>query len=457
MNQVSFPVRGVIEGFYGMFYTAPERNDLISFISNYDYNLYIYGPKNDRQHRARWREPYPDFIMDHFKETIELSKKAGVEFCYAIGSGVSMNYNSNSDLQLVKSKFQAFYDIGVRTFMLMLDDISATFKHKEEEERFSSYSEAHVFVANEINEWLQSLDSSCRLLFCPTDYHGTAPFSDYILDLGKGLHDDIELFYTGRAICSKTITVKDANDFSQAVQREPIIWDNYPVNDLGMASEMHIGPITGRDPNLSKAVKGIAVNVMSQAEASKISLITFADYFENPHSYQPWNSWEKALKVITGEENFEAIKTFAENSLHSCLGHSDGERLEVLTNQALESLQTGEKASTSMAVRNLYNYLDSLDEAGYKLKFRMSNYALRNNIAPWIELMESWAWAGRRAITLLKALEKNENVKGDLKLLQESVEEVENHPKRYAGNILMSIIDYAFKEMEKLTQSKASL
>lgn len=43
---------GVVEGFYGVFYTFPERIDMIRFIARHGYRQYIYGPKNDRQHRA---------------------------------------------------------------------------------------------------------------------------------------------------------------------------------------------------------------------------------------------------------------------------------------------------------------------------------------------------------------------------------------------------------------------
>src|SRR5688572_1479837 len=48
-----FTLRGAVEGFYGVFYTPPERNDLIRFLGKNGFNLYVYGPKNDRQHRAR--------------------------------------------------------------------------------------------------------------------------------------------------------------------------------------------------------------------------------------------------------------------------------------------------------------------------------------------------------------------------------------------------------------------
>jgi hyaluronoglucosaminidase len=444
-----FSIRGVIEGFYGLFYTTPERNDLISFIAEHGFNVYIYGPKNDRQHRARWREAYPDSLMQQFAETIAHSKKQGVEFCYSIGSGVSINYASELDFQSITSKFKAFYEIGVRNFMIMLDDIAAEFHHEQERKMFNSYGEAHVDLTNKLHYWLKSLDSSCQLSLCPTDYHGKAPFSDYIHEIGKGLDPEIDIFYTGPEICSKTITEQDASDFADAVNRRPIIWDNYPVNDLAMTAEMHVGPISGRDSSLPKVCKGFIVNTMSQAEASKIALLTFADYFANPGSYNPWESWEKALKKIGGEENYDALRRFAENSLYSCLGYNEAEKLEQLTSSALTSLQSGEKATNSQAVQQLHDYLDSLDEAGYKLKFRMTNYALRKNLVPWIELMESWAWAGRRAISVLKALENNEDMKTTFNWLKESAAEVEKHPKRIAGNILLPLIEYAKTKVEE--------
>lgn len=442
MSQSPFPIRGVIEGFYGLFYSAPERKDLISFMGDHGFNLYIYGPKNDRQHRARWREPYPDFIMEQFAETVAHSRNVGVDFAYSIGSGVSINYACEEDFQLITEKFKAFYKIGVRDFMIMLDDIAAEFQHEEEVQKFTSYAQAHVHVANRLNHWLKSLDKTCRLSLCPTDYHGTAPFSDYIHELGKGLNEEIDIFYTGPEICSKTISEQDAADFAAAVQRKPIIWDNYPVNDLAMTSEMHIGPITGRENSLIKVCKGFIVNTMSQAEASKVALLTFADFFNNPEEYDPWTSWDYALKTIGGEENYQALRLFAENCLHSCLDYSKAAPLENLTSKALCSLQSGEKASVSVDVKNLYDYLNELDEAGYQLKFRMTNYALRNNLVPWIELMESWAWAGRRSIDVLRAMENIEDIKSPLNWLKESASEVRSHPKRYAGNVLYSLIEY---------------
>jgi hypothetical protein len=65
------PILGIIEGFYGVYYTFPERNDLIRFGEKHGFNTYLYAPKNDRQHRACWREDYPAAIMAQFIEVLE--------------------------------------------------------------------------------------------------------------------------------------------------------------------------------------------------------------------------------------------------------------------------------------------------------------------------------------------------------------------------------------------------
>ena len=60
----------------------------------------------------------------------------------------------------------------------------------------------------------------------------------------------MDLFWTGRAICSPTLDLDDAQRFAATTGRPPLFWDNYPVNDVAMGFELHIGPYRGRDPQL---------------------------------------------------------------------------------------------------------------------------------------------------------------------------------------------------------------
>jgi hyaluronoglucosaminidase len=445
MHDSPFPVRGVIEGFYGPFYTFPERNDLIRFIGRHGYNLYIYGPKNDRQHRNRWQEAYPDAIIAQFAQTVALAQTVGVTFCYAISP---ISYAPGRDFELLTAKLRSLYDCGVRAFSLLVDDITCELHRAVNCAQCHEYGKLHAEVCNQLLAWLQALDPGCSLSMCPTHYHGTAPFSKYLHDLGALLDPAIDVFYTGPDVCAPTIAAVDAAGFAEAVRRKPLIWDNYPVNDLDMRPNLHIGPIRGRDAALHTAVQGIVVNLMLQAEASKIALLTFADYMADPGDYSPWCAWERALLELGGQESFAALRAFAENSLDSCLASGEPSPMKRLTEAAVAALTHGVAHAESAAIAELLAYLNRLDEACYFLKHRMPNLQLRENLLPWIEALEDWIWLGKHGLVVLELLEQNGAYESRLRALKESLNLVARHSKRIAGHDLMPLALHVLERAE---------
>jgi hyaluronoglucosaminidase len=438
MNQ--FEVRGVIEGFYGVFYTPPQRDDLIRFLGDQGFNFYLYGPKNDRQHRARWREPYPEKVMRQFANTVSIARKSGVTFAYSLSPGVSMSYANEADYEAILLKFRAFYDIGVRDFCLLCDDMAAEFKFPADAERFRSYGEAHVYLCNTVYDWLQNLDPDCTMSMCPTDYWGGAPFSGYLNELGLGLHPDIDIFYTGIEICSTEISANDANLFAEFARRKPIIWHNYPANDLTMKPEMHIGPVLGLAPDLSDAVRGLVVNPMNQPEASKIPIYTVACYMKDPVRYNPQTSWLDALNLLAGEYA-GALRLFAETSIYHGPGLPEAVALKGFVLAVLESLDRGEGYLNNPFVDMLLKYLNDLDEACYTLKFRMENLALRDDLLPWIELVELWMWIGRRSLLIPQALLRGEDCAFHMQMIVEELAAAKAHYKRIGGGVLLPLAE----------------
>lgn len=450
-----FTIRGVAEAFYGVYYTVIERNDLIRFIGQHGFNTYLYGPKNDRQHRNRWREPYPAKAMQQFAETVDIAQESGVTFCYSVGLAVSMCYSSDDDFRAIISKLEAFYGIGVRSFCAVLDDMKPEFLHEADSRYYGSYAEAHVHLCNRLYEWLQTLDPTCAFSMCPTLYYGRPPFDAYVYEIGTGLYPQIDVFYTGADICSPQITAADAAAFGQAVNRSPIIWDNYPVNDLGMQPEMHIGPVRGREAALYTRTRGIVANLMLQAEASKIPLLTYADYLQNPHDYNAAESWSRALYESAGDESAEALRLFSENSLQSCLDSPEAEKLERLTEAAYHALQDGERAADSPAVRALDEYLTAVDEALYHLKYRMENLALRDNLLPWIELLEAWGWSVRYGFGVLRKIEQGIPFDDPLWRMQEYWALAKRHHKRIAGHIVVPLVEYMLDIITKAEEGRS--
>jgi hyaluronoglucosaminidase len=472
MTNSPFQIRAGLEGFYGTFYTHPQRNDLIRFLGANGFTHYIYGPKDDRCHRLRWRTPYREADMRQFANTVTVAQEAGIAFAFAISPGGSISYSSPDDFAALCDKLRAFYEAGVRDFCLFLDDIIPTFHSAADEQLYgpvalqtsdgklrvsAAYATAQADLCNRTYRWLQELDAACTLSMCPTDYAGTAPHSDYLHELGRQLNPAIDVFYTGPQVCSTTITTTDAAAFGAAIQRPPLLWDNYPVNDLGMQFDMHIGPIRGRDADLHSTVRGIAVNLMLQPQASKIALHTFATYFAAPQQYDPQAAWEAALRAVAGAENAAALHLFAENSLRSCLTGRNAEAVTMdrLVEATQADLLQGVRPSRSEAFAALESYLSEIDDACYHLNYyAWSNLALRQELLPWTESLKWRQEMAQYALRLLRTLET-----GDLSMdgpgskaerlvqrLKEAIAEVQKRPHRIGGKALLPLARYALEQ-----------
>jgi hyaluronoglucosaminidase len=380
--------------------------------------------------------------MESFAHTVSISRQVGVDFSYAISPGGSIRYAASDDFECLLAKLGAFYDLGVRTFSLLLDDITPRLRDEADRARYGSYAEAQAYLCNRVFEHLKAQDPACSLSMCPTEYHGKPPFSDYLSELGERLHTEIDIFYTGPQVCSASIRLEDVQAFTRVVGRKPLIWDNYPVNDLSMQPELHIGPITGRESTLYQGVKGVVVNPMIQAEASKVSLLTFADYFSDPHGYDPQASWKNALRQVAGCEVYPALYYLAENSLYSCLSRDESTRLAELSRSALASLSIGVPPTVCMELQKLEAYLNELDDACYTLLNRMENLSLRSNLIPWIELLQYWVWMGQYSTVALKSTEAADLDQQAAQFMHEYKHAALKHPKRIAGSALLPLAEY---------------
>lgn len=440
-----FAVRGVIEGFYGTYYTFPERNDLIRFIGKHGFNHYLYAPKNDRQHRARWWDPYPPRVLEEFAATIRVAERNHVTFSFAISFGVPIDFASPEDFGAVTAKYECLLERGCRSFAVLFDDSPTYFNHGQNAGHFRSPAHAHYDFANRLYAWLRSRIPAVSFFVCPVDYFGSPPFSRYLRELGHGLEDAIQLFYTGPAICSPTITIEDVVGFREATGRKPVIWDNYPANDLQMRPELHIGPLLGRDPRLAVGCAGYMANLMNQEEASKIPLLTTTEYLRDPGTYDPKAAWERALNLVGGADTYTHLRRFAENSLTSFLC-TEPPVLDRLALDALHDLERGTPVVDSHAAARLSTYLDELDESMYYLRNRMENLALRQSMLPWIEALDDKLWLGRFALVALRTVQQDEDVRPARKRLHEQLADVRRNPKRIGGSSILGLAELAYAE-----------
>lgn len=296
-----FKKRGYIEGFYGPTWENSKRLSVMKLMASYGMNAFFYAPKDDIYHRAKWRELYPEKELAQLKNLFNKASENQLDFHWAVGPGLTYKYTSGEDFTLLINKIKSIYDIGVRNFGLLLDDIPWNFQYEDDEKAFDSIVDAHIYLVNKTYTALKEIDASINLTVCPTEYSGN--YNEYyITKFGCNIPSDVDLFWTGAEICSRVLTVREADEFTSATNHRPLYWDNFPVNDCEMFQEMHLGALIGRDKELYKHCEGIISNVMEFAECSKIPLMTIADFLWNPLAYNPDESLNNAHREILGDD-----------------------------------------------------------------------------------------------------------------------------------------------------------
>lgn len=376
-----FAVRGVIEGFYGTPWTHEQRRDMIEFIARHRMNTFVYSPKDDALTRRRWREPYPASGLEQLAETVRVADRCGVTVAYGISPGLSIRYCDPDDTDLLLAKLEQVRGLGVRDFLLLLDDIPAGLLHERDRSAYPDLVTAQVDLIDRVRRRLDELDPRIGLTVCPTEYHGHGD-EPYLRSLGVGTDPRIDLLWTGRAICSPELDLADAATFARTTSRPVLYWDNYPVNDVAMTAELHLGAYRGRDPHLFRFSRGVIANPMDRPESSKIALATVADYLWDPVGYDPEASWRAAAVDVAGAADADALLLFADNVRTSCLEEADSHRLSAVLERLELAEQLGEPAAAWAELRALADEFRAA--ADHLLGPDAANQVLAAELRPWL-------------------------------------------------------------------------
>lgn len=378
-------MRGVVEGFYGPPWSHDARLDVLSFIGARGMNAYVYAPKDDARHRARWRDPYESGEQTRFRELAAHAERVGVRFGFAISPGLDIDYESGADRAVLAGKLEPLHDAGVSWFLLLVDDIPM---RPELAPRQA-----------ELAAWLRKQLPDARLTICPTEYVGTRP-SPYLGELAAGLPPDVDVMWTGPTVCSPTITAADARAWAAVLGgRAPLVWDNYPVNDGTMAHSLHLGAYCGREPALADAVEGVLCNPMTQPHASKVALATAAAFLADPDGYDAGAAWARAIADVGGERQ-EALAALARACADGPLG-DPGAVLDLARAVDLleDEIDGPGWAHALAALAATLRQARDLPSA-----FAPDGDALSAELVPWANAARAEAQAGLAALKLVQQL-----------------------------------------------------
>jgi hyaluronoglucosaminidase len=322
----TFARRGVVEGFFGPPWNMKHRKAIFAFGTARGMNTYLYAPKDDPYHRKRWREPYPRKEWRELLRLIRAAQRHRIDFVYGFHPGEGLRFSADEPVRILLKKARRFYAAGVRTFAVLFDDIPSRLVHEIDRRNFrNSLAAAEGTWLRRIIESQPAGWADVEWWICPSFYTPDPLLArifgrferEFLETLGEHLPPKIACLWTGPAVVSKTISLAHVRAIANRLRHPLILWDNYPVNDLSMSDELHIGPLRGRDPRLPQAVYGYLNNPLLQEELGFAPLATCFDYARAPRSYRPEVSWSRNISRLFGANtlaHWRAIRNFCERS-----------------------------------------------------------------------------------------------------------------------------------------------
>ena len=392
-------VRAIVEGFYGNPWSQQDRLEQFKFYGENKLNMYIYAPKDDPYHRDKWREPYPKEEMDRMQTLINTSAENKVDFVFAISPGKDIDINSEDDYKALIDKCESLYNMGVRSFAILWDDI------------FTDDGAGQAKIMNRFNaEFIKSKEGVKPLLTVPTQYWGASMYNNgelkpYTKGFAENLDKDIEVMWTGEWVMSESVTPAEAQKIKEVYGREMLLWWNYPVNDYKV-NKLALGPIYNLGNDLGANIGGFVMNPMEFAEASKITVHTGADYSWNTEDYDYNKAWDNAIRDIVGEELKDSFKVFADHSTRLDTGRKDAP--EMRKNMDLFWEKVDKK---QIPVSELTLLKDNFEKVKLAVSDTQSKLhkAMLDEVKPQLEKLYNYADASVTAADMVIAMLKGDN------------------------------------------------
>lgn len=274
---------GVVEGFYGNAWPWEARKQYPQFMSDVGLNAYIYAPKSDGHLRSQWREPWPDAELDALEATAAAFKRAGVEFGLGLSPlGLSQLVVAEKHSRQLSNEWAMLDDKLAQINAISSDFLCILF------DDMPSDGAAMAAAQLRICERICARSQAKRIIICPSYYSSDpvletlfGPMPDnYWRDLGVGLAQEIDFFWTGEQVCSATYSEDNLQYIAEQLRRPPVLWDNYPVNDgERLSRHLHLKPFN-QQPFLSTLTVGHFANPMNQPFLSQLPLSTLAAHYE---------------------------------------------------------------------------------------------------------------------------------------------------------------------------------
>ena len=250
---------------------------MLAWLKSVGYSTYIYAPKQDASLRGRWAEPFTEQSYAQLSGLRKEASRQQLGFGLGLSPLGAVHDFSSASQRRCDDKLAQIKTLELDTLCILFDDMICSMPDLAQRQC-------------EIVEYIRQRVGRCNVIMCPTYYSydpvlekvfGCMP-EHYWQALGEQLSHDVDVFWTGNAVCAPSISCQDLEDINAAFKRKVVIWDNYPVNDGEKASKfLHLKPFQGREAELASVVAGHYCNPMNQSELSKLALYSLPKIYAN--------------------------------------------------------------------------------------------------------------------------------------------------------------------------------
>jgi hypothetical protein len=298
---------GIVEGFFGRQWSWQARRDIASFLATQGCNSYIYAPKNDTYFRKQWHAPCAGTHLLNLQNLSQHTQQLGLDFGIGLSPFELYLDFSPANRQLLKNKMAQINTIAPQTLCILFDDMMGKLHNLAK-------------VQLEIVDFICSHSTAHSFVLCPTYYSDdpllTRHFGDqpqhYLEDLGQGLDQNIDVFWTGPKVISAAYPREHLLEVAARLNRKPLLWDNYPVNDAKRLTPLlHLKSFTARDKSLAELTSGHLANPMNEAYLSQLPLFSLPKiYAEEKYEAEP--IFQRACEALCGPGLAQAIREDSE-------------------------------------------------------------------------------------------------------------------------------------------------
>jgi len=229
---------GTIEGFFGRSWSWQARSEHVRFLAAHGFNSYVYAPKSDALLRKRWQTLHDADDIARLAALAGECRSLGIDFGIGLSPYELYRHFDAAHEHLLVAKLRQLNAIGASTLCILFDDMTGD---------LAGLAGRQVAIM----DCVRRHSSAQRFVLCPTYYSSDpllarlfgSPPDRYLEELGALLAPDIDVFWTGPKVISDEYPRAHLEEIARKLQRRPLLWDNYPVNDAKrLAPFLHLLP-----------------------------------------------------------------------------------------------------------------------------------------------------------------------------------------------------------------------